>query len=870
MCKDRYEGAQMSVIQVYAPTMDAKEEEIEDFYIMLQNTIDTEQCYYKVVMGDWNAKVGKMKTGNAIVGQHGLGRMNKNGELLVEFAYKNNLKVAGTFYEKRNEKKWTWISPNREVKNEIDHFLTSDLTIVKDISVISKFEFPSDHRICRASIKVPKRAKFKKYMKTSKTGKYIIPVHKLEEAEKFIKENLNVKLRSEIDGSKNMDVQELYDVITDTCKMTVQKYGSYKKEPNTDDKLTKETKILIEKREKLRELKIMNRNQKIELAEIRKLARREMRKDCKKYEEVLTKEIIEETWSTRKLRKELNKGTKLITELIDDKGKIITGRDKIIKETTRFYEKLYEDKKENQNKESKHMCEIMKYIKQHEKSTEPVPKIIKSEIKNIIKSLKIEKASGPDFMENEFIKLFLDELLSPLEILFNKTLEKEKMPKQWYEAEIIILHKKGDKRKIENYRPLSLSADTRKIFMKILKNRIYDQLDWQQPEEQAGFRRGYSTIDHIHALNQLVERANEYNIETHIVFIDFRKAFDSVKHDHLLKALIDQGTNPKIVSIIKNVYENATAHIKLDKIGETFKIEKGVAQGDPLSSNLFNATLEWAFRKLNWEKYGINIDGKRLNNLRFADDIVLVGQSREEIQKMVEELTTVSNQVGLQLNIAKTKYMSNIPNENIKLGEMEIEIVEEYTYLGRIISFQNGLNKELQTRKKKAWRGYWALKQVFKGNMKIASKTKILNSCVIPILTYGSQTWSATKAQARSLQVTQRSMERSLLGIKRKDRIKNIKIRKMTGARDVLETIGLLKIRYAGHLARMTRDTWAKRITEWTPYGNKRRVGRPSTRWRQDIEKKLGISWRRVAKNRSLWKKVGETYAREWASGNYD
>ena len=45
------------------------------------------------------------ETGNAIVGQHGLGKMNKNGELLVEFAYKNNLKVAGTFYEKRNEKK---------------------------------------------------------------------------------------------------------------------------------------------------------------------------------------------------------------------------------------------------------------------------------------------------------------------------------------------------------------------------------------------------------------------------------------------------------------------------------------------------------------------------------------------------------------------------------------------------------------------------------------------------------------------------------------------------------------------------------------------------------------------------------------------
>jgi hypothetical protein len=111
---------------------------------------------------------------------------------------------------------------------------------------------------------------------------------------------------------------------------------------------------------------------------------------------------------------------------------------------------------------------------------------------------------------------------------------------------------------------------------------------------------------------------------------------------------------------------------------------------------------------------------------------------------MVKDLIKVCGEVGLQINESKTKYMSNRANENLKVEGMEIERVVEYTYLGRLISFQEGLNKEIQARKRKAWSGYWSLKQIFKGNVQIKSKTKILDSCVMPILAYGAQTWSLT------------------------------------------------------------------------------------------------------------------------------
>ena len=87
--------------------------------------------------------------------------------------------------------------------------------------------------------------------------------------------------------------------------------------------------------------------QKIELSEICKLVKREIRKDCRAYEEKKVCEIIEEFWSTRKMWRDLNRGKIMISELVDEEGKIITGREKIPEETIRFYKELYKTKTKN-------------------------------------------------------------------------------------------------------------------------------------------------------------------------------------------------------------------------------------------------------------------------------------------------------------------------------------------------------------------------------------------------------------------------------------------------------------------------------------------------------------------------------------------
>ena len=137
--------------------------------------------------------------------------------------------------------------------------------------------------------------------------------------------------------------------------------------------------------------------------------------------------------------------------------------------------------------------------------------------------------------------------------------------------------------------------------MKIIKNRVYNQLDFQQWKEQAGFSKRYAIIDHLHTINQLIERANEYQITMHMIFIDYSKAFDSIGHKQTWESLENQGVPKKKIRILKNTYKNSKAYVRTDSKGEMFTMEKGVKQGNSMSSNLFNAVLEEVFRNLDWK-----------------------------------------------------------------------------------------------------------------------------------------------------------------------------------------------------------------------------------------------------------------------------
>ena len=197
-----------------------------------------------------------------------------------------------------------------------------------------------------------------------------------------------------------------------------------------------------------------------------------------------------------------------------------------------------------------------------------------------------------------------------------------------------------------------------------------------------------------------MEKYREYKLPLWIAFVDYEKAFDSVETNAVINALINQGINNKITKLLKEIYDNTTTSITLFDKDINIQIKRGIRQGDPLSPKLFNAALEEVFRNLNWIS-GLNINGDTLNHLRFADDIVLLGNTSDEIKRKLIDLNRESKKIGLKINMSKTKVMSN-QNEDleIEIDDTKVEIVNEYVYLGQVINQEHSRKQELSKRKR--------------------------------------------------------------------------------------------------------------------------------------------------------------------------
>ena len=115
---------------------------------------------------------------------------------------------------------------------------------------------------------------------------------------------------------------------------------------------------------------------------------------------------------------------------------------------------------------------------------------------------------------------------------------------------MVIFFKKGNRKDINNYRPICLLSNIYKLFKKIITTRLEKKLDENQPREQAGFRSKYSTTDPIHAIHQLKEKRREYNIPLCVAFVDYEKAIDSVQTQAILTPLQEQGIEDVYIEIL--------------------------------------------------------------------------------------------------------------------------------------------------------------------------------------------------------------------------------------------------------------------------------------------------------------------------------
>ena len=148
-----------SIVQIYAPTNEADEDTKEEFYEILQRTLDDIPKHdMVVVMGDWNAKVGYRTSGeDRTVGKHVLrGDRSDNGERAVQFCTANNLALVSTMFPHKDIHKYTWVAPGGRAKNQIDHIAVSARfkRTVTDTRAYRGADIGCDHNLVIAGLKL--------------------------------------------------------------------------------------------------------------------------------------------------------------------------------------------------------------------------------------------------------------------------------------------------------------------------------------------------------------------------------------------------------------------------------------------------------------------------------------------------------------------------------------------------------------------------------------------------------------------------------------------------------------------------------------------------------------------------------------------
>jgi hypothetical protein len=304
-------------------------------------------------------------------------------------------------------------------------------------------------------------------------------------------------------------------------------------------------------------------------------------------------------------------------------------------------------------------------------------RIEKDEIIKAIKSLKRQERQAA------WIKFQILFLMATAEVfidlycnIFNIVLESGKIHSSWTTGIIKpIYKKKGDVNDPSYYRGITLFSSLGKLFTSVLNGRIGEVVRSHKiiGKEQAGFRSGFSTIDHVFTLQYIVDLYLCKGKKLHVSFVDLKAAFDTVWRTGLWRKLIDSGINGKILTVIKNMYITAKSCVEVGNIrSDFFPCSNGVRQGENMSPLLFALYLNdfESFlqtngfngpRDLHLVGYCNFLERSyiylKLAVLLYADDMILLGDSPECLQRGLDLLHEYCNQWHLIVNIAKTKIM---------------------------------------------------------------------------------------------------------------------------------------------------------------------------------------------------------------------
>ena len=397
------------------------------------------------------------------------------------------------------------------------------------------------------------------------------------------------------------------------------------------------------------------------------------------------------------------------------------------------------------------------------------------EIEAVSLKLKNKKSTGIDLIPNEVIKCKSVQIV--LYKLFKTCFEKGMVPSIWQQSIIKPIPKGANKNPYVplNYRGISLISCISKTYSALLNKRVveYCEMFGLFPDEQNGFRSSRSCEDHIFTLTSVIKNRIAEKKQTFCAFIDLEKAFDWLNRDLLLYKLIEHNIDGNMYRAIKSLLSNTSSCVRINNELQSnwFINNQGVRQGDSISPTLFSLFINDLAKTIKEEGPKLKIGNILMNILLFADDMVLIAENENDLQKLLDIMKQWCYRWRLKVNNDKSKVVHFRPsrkqstNYTFKYGENEIELVHSYKYLGIIMDEFLKFDLCTKTLANAGGRALGAIISKFRNLKGIGYNTfsKLYDCKVKPILEYGSGVWGFVKEN--HIDIVQHRAMRYFLGV---------------------------------------------------------------------------------------------------------
>jgi hypothetical protein len=511
-----------------------------------------------------------------------------------------------------------------------------------------------------------------------------------------------------------------------------------------------------------------------------------------------------------------------VTCVKDNQGKLITDEKKIKRVWKEYFEKLLNEEFDWARDKLEKVSEVSG---EHEEITF-------EEVKIAIMKAKSGKAPGPSGVVGEMLKAAGDVGVQWMTDLCNAVVLEGKIPEDWRKSWMVNVYKgKGNALECGSYRGIKLLDQVMKVLERVIERRVRDSVEIDNM--QFGFSPGRGTTDAIFIVRQVQEKYLAKKQEVWMAFVDLEKAFDRVPREVIWWAMRKLGVDEWLVKVVQAMYEGVTTAVKLgEEVSAEFPVKVGLHQGSVLSPLLFIVVLEalskefrtgapWELLyaddlvliaesqeklmeklrvwKVGFEEKGLKVNVGKTKVMRCSDEpraakasgkfpcaicskgvgsnSIRCGECKLWVHK---KCSGVKGRVKADIDYHCKKckngtvnIMAETSNKEKCLMEngVSLDCVEEFCYLGDMLSCGGGAVEASRVRVKCAWKKFRELSPILaESGASLRLKGKIYTACVRSSMIYGSETWPMKVEDRQRLERAERMMVRRMCGVTVRDR----------------------------------------------------------------------------------------------------